>query len=308
MCLAVPMRVVELDLPMGTVELEGIRREVHLGFVDDVALGDYVLVHAGCAVEKLNPEQAEEALKLLAQPNTLPLGGGTMLTRSSDHSFAVVDLQALGLDKLRKAGNKLEIGASATLSLLLESQHIPSALAVALRLETPLNLRNMGTVAGTLVTCDGRSPFATVMLALDAKLTVDDGRQTDDGPQSTVCSLGDFLLSRIDLLPGKLITKIEIPLNAKLAFESVARSPADKPIICAALAQWPSGRTRLALGGWGDAPVLALDGNEPGGVEEAARNADADSGDEWASAEYRSEVAAVLAKRCLRRLLRTSIE
>jgi hydrogenase expression/formation protein HypC len=65
MCLAVPMRVVELDLPMGTVELEGIRRRVHLGFIDEVALGDYVLVHAGCAVERLRPEQAEEDLELL---------------------------------------------------------------------------------------------------------------------------------------------------------------------------------------------------------------------------------------------------
>jgi hydrogenase expression/formation protein HypC len=65
MCLAIPMRVVELDLPMGTVELEGVRRAVHLGFIDDVALGDYVLVHAGCAVEKLRPEQAEEDLELL---------------------------------------------------------------------------------------------------------------------------------------------------------------------------------------------------------------------------------------------------
>jgi hydrogenase expression/formation protein HypC len=65
MCLAVPMRVVELDLPMGTVELEGIRRRVHLGFIDEVALGDYVLVHAGCAVERLRQEQAEEDLELL---------------------------------------------------------------------------------------------------------------------------------------------------------------------------------------------------------------------------------------------------
>lgn len=67
MCLAVPMRVVELDLPMGTVDLQGIRRSVHLGFLEDVKLGDYVLVHAGCAVEKLRPEEAEEDLALLRQ-------------------------------------------------------------------------------------------------------------------------------------------------------------------------------------------------------------------------------------------------
>jgi CO/xanthine dehydrogenase FAD-binding subunit len=161
-----------------------------------------------------------------------------------------------------------------------------------LRLEAPINLRNMGTVAGALVACDGRSPFAVVMLALDAKLTV-------GGDQSSVVGLGDLLPLRIETLRGKLITKIEIPLNAKLAFESVARTPADKPIVSAALALWPSGRTRLALGGWGRSPLLAMDGNEPGGVEAAAKNAFNEAGDSWASAEYRREIAAVLAKRCL---------
>ncbi len=245
------------------------------------------------------PQTLEEALKLLAQPNTLPLGGGTALTQPSDQSFAVVDLQALGLDRIRKVGNKLEIGASATLSLLLESPHVPPALAAALRLEAPLNLRNMGTAAGTLITCDGRSPFATAMLALDTKLTLAAGPTIETGLRSTVIALGDLLPLRPELLRGKLITKIEIPLNAQLAFETVARTPADRPIVCAALAQWLSGRTRLALGGYGKAPLLAMDGNESGGVEAAARNAFAEAADEWASAEYRSEVAAVLAKRCL---------
>ena len=239
------------------------------------------------------PPTLEEALKLLSQPDTRPLGGGTVLTQRSDESFSVVDLQALGLDKIRKTGNNLEIGATVTLQSLLESPHTPAALKAALNLEAPLNLRSMGTVAGALVTCDGRSPFGAVMLALDAKMTFAPGKEQ--------IMLGNYYPLRVGA-PGKLITKIEIPLNIKLAFETVARTPADKPIVCAALAQWPSGRTRLALGGWGLAPTLAMDGNEPGGVEEAARNAAAEAGDEWASAEYRSEVAAVLAKRCLEHL------
>ncbi len=245
------------------------------------------------------PTTLEEALTLLAKPEARPLGGGTVLTQRSDETYAVVDLQALGLDKIRKSGDKLEIGATVPLQALLESPHTPTALKTAIKLEAPLNLRNMGTVAGALVTCDGRSPFAAVMLALDAKLTVDGGRQTMDGQRSMVYGLGDLLPIRDELLRGKLITKIEIPLNAKLAYESVARSPADKPIVCAALAQWPSGRTRLVIGGWGNSPSVAMDGNEPGGVESAARNAARDATDEWGSAEYRSEVAAVLAKRCL---------
>jgi CO/xanthine dehydrogenase FAD-binding subunit len=135
------------------------------------------------------------------------------------------------------------------------------------------------------------------MLALDAILIL--------APKNEKLSFGNYLPLRAEKdqhnshLLGKLILKIEIPLNAKLAFETVARAPADRPIVCAALAQWPSGRTRLALGGYGKSPILALDGNEPGGVENAASNAFVEAADEWASAEYRSEIAAVLAKRCL---------
>ena len=235
------------------------------------------------------PQTLDEALKLLAQPDTRPLGGGTWLNQPHDEKIAVVDLQALGLNKIHKVGNNLEIDACVTLQQLLESTHCPAALIQAIRLESALNIRNAATVAGALVTCDGRSTFATAMLALDAKLTV-----TSD--QSSVISrLGEFL----PLRPQGLITKITIPLNAKLAFESVARSPMDQPIVCAAVAQWAAGRTRLALGGYGKSPLLAMDGTEPEGIDSAAKNAFHEARDEWASAEYRMDVAATLAKRCL---------
>ena len=245
------------------------------------------------------PQTLEEALQLLSQADTRPLGGGTVLTQRSEETFSVVDLQALGLDKIHKSGDRLEIGATVTLQTLLESSSIAEALKAALLLETPLNLRTMGTVAGSLVTCDGRSPFAVVMLALDAKMTF--------APGNKQITLGNYLPMRVGadgvhpippIRAGKLITKIEIPLNVKLAFETVARTPADKPIVCAALSQWPSGRTRLALGGVGASPALALDGNAPNDLEAAARNAFAEAGDAWASKEYRQEMAAVLAKRC----------
>lgn len=246
------------------------------------------------------PRTLEEALILLAQPNTHPLGGGTVLNRPSPEQFAVVDLQALGLNKIHKNGNNLEIGATASLQALLDSPHIPPALAETLRLETTYNLRQVATVAGTLVSADGRSPFVTAMLALDAKITLVGGQSPAlSKAEGSVVSLGELLPFRGDMLHGTLITQIVIPLQPKLAFETVARTPADRPIVCAALAQWPAGRTRLVIGGWGKSPTLAMDGNEASGVEAAARNAAHDAADEWASAEYRSEVAAVLAKRCL---------
>ena len=127
------------------------------------------------------------------------------------------------------------------------------------------------------------------MKRLDAKLTV------TTGPSSTVLGLGEYWALR----PAGLITLIAIPLNAKFAYEQVARTPADVPIVCAALAQWTSGRTRLALGGTGQAPLLAMDGTEADGLESAAKNAFHEANDQWASAEYRMDVAATLAKRCL---------
>ena len=236
------------------------------------------------------PQTLDEALTLLAQPNRTPLGGGTLLSHSTSDSVEAVDLQALSLNSIRKSGNNLEIGATVTLQQLRESTDCPEALKSALGLEAPLNLRNAATAAGTLVSCDGRSTFVSVLFALDAKLEL---RHSTD--QSQTLAIGEFL----PLRPRGLITSITIPLHAKLAFDYVSRTPADKPIVCAALAQWNSGRTRLVLGGHGRSPLLAMDGTEAEGIETAARNAFHEATDEWASAEYRMHVAAILAKRCL---------
>ncbi|MBX3038317.1 MAG: FAD binding domain-containing protein [Anaerolineales bacterium] len=238
------------------------------------------------------PKTLDEALTLLTQPNTIPLGGGTLLSKGMPDSVSVVDLQLLKLDALRVNGNELQIGATCTLQSLLESEHISESLKTALKLEAPLNIRNSATVAGTIVSSDGRSPFVTSLLALDAKL--DHRPLTADRPSSAVIGLSEFLLTR----PKGLITSITIPLNIKTAFEYVSKTPADKPIVCVSLAQWNSGRTRLTLGGYGKIPLLAMDGSEDGGIETAARIAYHEANDEWASAEYRIEMAAVLSKRC----------
>jgi CO/xanthine dehydrogenase FAD-binding subunit len=74
-------------------------------------------------------------------------------------------------------------------------------------------------------------------------------------------------------------------------------------MVCAALAQWNSGRTRLVLGGYGKTPLLAMDGTEADGLDTAAKNAYHEAVDEWASAEYRMDVAATLAKRALESLI-----
>src|SRR3990172_6960487 len=91
------------------------------------------------------PQTLDEALALLTQPNTLPLGGGTLLSQPTTDPVSVVDLQSIGLDSLRAKGNDLEIGATCTLQSLLESEHCPEALKIAIKLESPINIRNSAT-------------------------------------------------------------------------------------------------------------------------------------------------------------------
>jgi CO/xanthine dehydrogenase FAD-binding subunit len=249
------------------------------------------------------PQTLAEALALLARSEiiTFPLGGGTFLNSPAfspepfpSTGIAVVDLQALGLNTFERNDTYIEIGAAITLQALLDIPGLPEALYHALRNETTYNLRQIATVAGTLVAANGRSPLGTVMLALDARLTI--------LPDEEVLSLGDLLPLRLERLQRRLITKIVLPAEVRLAYEAVARTPADLPVVCAAVVRWPSGRTRVALGGHGPAPVLAMDGPEPEGAEVAARAAYSQSDDEWASAEYRAEMAVVLTNRCLAKL------
>ena len=67
MCIAVPMKVVEMKGDMGTVENSGVQREVGVMLLEDLKVDDWVLVHAGFAISKLNPEEAEETLALLKE-------------------------------------------------------------------------------------------------------------------------------------------------------------------------------------------------------------------------------------------------
>ena len=68
MCLALPCRIVELRPgDQALVDVAGVSREISLALVDDVALGDYVIVHVGYALTRLDPEEAEKTLALFAE-------------------------------------------------------------------------------------------------------------------------------------------------------------------------------------------------------------------------------------------------
>lgn len=78
MCLGIPGKLVEINGDVGKIDLSGVRREIRLSLVEDVQIGDYVLVHAGFAIQKLDEDEALKTLALIREmaEATDPQDGG----------------------------------------------------------------------------------------------------------------------------------------------------------------------------------------------------------------------------------------
>jgi len=72
MCLAIPAKVISLsESGMASVEIGGVKKDVSVSLIEDVSVGDYVIIHTGFALSKLDPEEAEKTLELFAEMATL---------------------------------------------------------------------------------------------------------------------------------------------------------------------------------------------------------------------------------------------
>lgn len=65
MCLAIPMRIIKIEGFTAVAEVDGVTRKVRLDLLPEVVLGDYVLIHAGLAIARVDAAHAEETLSLL---------------------------------------------------------------------------------------------------------------------------------------------------------------------------------------------------------------------------------------------------
>ena len=77
MCLAVPMKIAEIAEGTAICEVDGVRREASLMMLEDAEVGDYVLIHAGFAIEKIDPVEAQKTLDIFRE--VLDAGGGVEL-------------------------------------------------------------------------------------------------------------------------------------------------------------------------------------------------------------------------------------
>ena len=73
MCLAVPMRLINREGDVGVVELSGVERQISLMLLSDARVGEYLIVHAGFAIQRLDAEEAQKTLELFSQMEDMKL-------------------------------------------------------------------------------------------------------------------------------------------------------------------------------------------------------------------------------------------
>ncbi|HQA68106.1 MAG TPA: FAD binding domain-containing protein [Aggregatilineales bacterium] len=196
------------------------------------------------------PRDLDEALRLLQRPEirTVPLAGGTDLVGQRNPDVeAVVDLSELGLDTIHTEDGVLRLGAMVRLQTIVEQlgDAFGGLLAEAAHRMAGWNIRNVATIGGTLAAGKVDSPLGVALAALGAEMAVTG--QDELIPWPGVPAGG---------LQGRLITAVELRLaegKVGTAYEQVARTPVDQPIVsAAAVVREVEGGTlsiRVAVGG-----------------------------------------------------------
>ncbi len=77
MCLAIPSKIIKIENNMATIDVDGVQREASLLLLEDAGVGDYVIVHAGFAIQKIDETAAGETLALLKAAAALVERGGS---------------------------------------------------------------------------------------------------------------------------------------------------------------------------------------------------------------------------------------
>jgi hydrogenase expression/formation protein HypC len=67
MCLGIPLKIIEIDGKTALGEMNGIKKKVRIDLLADIKLGDYVMVHAGFALEKIEKEHAEDTMEAILE-------------------------------------------------------------------------------------------------------------------------------------------------------------------------------------------------------------------------------------------------
>ena len=226
------------------------------------------------------PDSLEEALSLLAEPNRIPLAGGTGVNADREASdLEVVDLQALGLGAISADGDQVAIGATATLADLANSDLVAEPVRQVAKAESPSTLRTLSTVGGTVASADADSVLLAALLTAETTVQLAPDQQRP---------LGDVLRDGVE--SGAIITSISSAFSGRFSVAVTGRTPADVPIV-SAVARQDADNVWLALTGVGPQPLL-VDPGDP--------TSDLDPPDDFrGTRSYRLHLAQVLSARAL---------
>lgn len=221
------------------------------------------------------------------------LAGGTYTPRQLDPFTVFVDLQELGADRIERENDTIRIGAAASLQQVMDAEIGLDELRIPFELEAAANVRNSLSLLNFLRSVNPRSPLLTALLALKPELVL--------APWQRVVPLERYQLDEPE-------NEREFPLWLRFlvpsgfVWESIARTPKDRPIICLAVVWLKDGALRVVCGGDSRPPRVIEHEFSAETILALVRRAYEDSGDAWASANYRQEMSQVLLSRCLQRL------
>lgn len=233
-----------------------------------------------------------EELQREFQGQIMYLAGGDYHPKAKDNVSVLVDLQELELDLVEISGEGITLGGLINLQELgevLESEDLQEAISI----EAGANLRNSLSLTNYVKSSNGRSSVQICLNAMEAEYRLS-GKEAYQPHSATLKTL----------LADDFIEEIRLSNPISLAFASVGRSPKDLPVVAVAASKRSDDRIHVACGGaetmWAE---FDLENGEDDGqttIQQFFKEID----DEWAGAEYRQEIAAILLSRCLQKLWR----
>jgi CO/xanthine dehydrogenase FAD-binding subunit len=271
------------------------------------------------------PRTLPEALGLLDAhgPELLVMAGGTVAMPLVNEGISlpgmVMGLRLAGIDKIRRDGDTLRIGASATLTQLLEQDAVPM-LREAARNTASWPVRNLATVGGNLFTPPPGGDVAVALLALDASLVLASVRG------ERVLPLVEFWTGFLgtELAADELLVEIRVPIGPEpTAYRKFGRKHANTPAVVTVAVRlaWDGDRVadaRVSLGAAGPHPIrvrraerllvgTSLGTDAIAAAAAAAAEACEPFTDAVATAWYRRRMARLFVGRALEQLVPRSV-
>ncbi|WP_431268994.1 FAD binding domain-containing protein [Dankookia sp. P2] len=252
------------------------------------------------------PTSVADAVKILsADPDARPISGGQTLLPALKHRLnkpsSVVDLSGIAeLKGIRRDGDTLVVGALAKHIEVANSPEVKAAIpALAMMAGTigDTQVRNRGTIGGSVANNDPAADYPSAVLGLGATIVTDKRRIAAD----------DFFQGMFTtaLEPGELLVAIEFPIPEKAGYAKM-RNPASRYVMAGVFVAKTKSGARVAVNGAGPGVFRqsdmekALTSNwSEAAVAVIKQSADGLNGDIHGSAEYRAHLVTVMAKRAV---------